>query len=259
MRTKILGFVLGFAVGVLTLSVLLWSSGRMPQTAQNDEQKAAVIASAAIPYDAPRPPELRLDGPITSSANRPLQPSPETAMRLHQKSEKSEKLPQPPNLQLETPSTSSADRLDVGPSGIAAPIAGLKAAVIHDTYDETRGTDRVHEALDIMAPRGTPVLAAVEGNVVKVFESKQGGHTVYQFDNAGEYCYYYAHLDRYAPGLREGMLLRQGDVLGYVGSTGNASADAPHLHFAIFRLGPDKKWWEGEPINPYPLVVEAIR
>ena len=105
-----------------------------------------------------------------------------------------------------------------------------------------------------MAPRGTPVIAAVEGNVVKLFHSKLGGTTVYQFDDSRTYCYYYAHLERYAPGLAEGTLLRQGEVLGYVGSTGNAQANAPHLHFEVHKLGPEKKWWKGEALDPLTLL-----
>jgi murein DD-endopeptidase MepM/ murein hydrolase activator NlpD len=116
-----------------------------------------------------------------------------------------------------------------------------------------RGGHR-HEALDIMAPRGTPVLAADEGNVAKLFLSKPGGLTVYQFDGSQTYCYYYAHLDHYAPGLKEGTLLRKGEVLGYVGSSGDASAGAPHLHFTIFKLGPDRHWWQGTAIDPYEFL-----
>ena len=107
--------------------------------------------------------------------------------------------------------------------------------------------------MDIMAPRGTPVLAVEEGRVEKLFTSKQGGLTLYQFDPSGEYCYYYAHLDSYAKDIEQGRLLRKGDVIGYVGSTGNASPTAPHLHFTIFRLGAEKRWWEGTAINPFPL------
>ena len=105
-----------------------------------------------------------------------------------------------------------------------------------------------------MAPRGTEVLAVAQGNVVKLFTSKPGGLTVYQFDDSRSWCYYYAHLDHYAPGLKEGMLLRKGDVLGYVGSTGDASPDAPHLHFAVFELGPEKHWWQGTAVDPLPLL-----
>ncbi len=143
-----------------------------------------------------------------------------------------------------------------GPHGLIIPVTGVAAADLRDNFDDKR-TDHKHEALDIMAARGTPVIAAVEGSVAKLFLSKPGGLTVYQFDNSRTNCYYYAHLDSYAPGLKEGMLLHKGDVLGYVGSTGNASAEAPHLHFAIFVLGPEKHWWEGTPINPYPLLGGA--
>ena len=132
------------------------------------------------------------------------------------------------------------------------PIAGVNPSALTDNFNELRD-GRKHEALDIPSPRGTPVRACAEGNVVKLFQSKQGGLTVYQFDDSQTYCYYYAHLDHYANGLREGMLLRRGDILGYVGSTGNASPQAPHLHFAVFALGPEKKWWQGTPIDPLPM------
>ena len=136
------------------------------------------------------------------------------------------------------------------------PVAGITPAQLSDTFNDARGGGtRVHEALDIMAPRGTPVLAAVDGKVEKLFTSDAGGLTVYQFDATGTYCYYYAHLDAYAPGLREGQVLKRGDVIGTVGSTGNADPEGPHLHFAIFLLGPDKRWHEGTPVNPYPLLT----
>jgi len=133
------------------------------------------------------------------------------------------------------------------------PLANIDPKTLTDTFNDAR-TGHKHEALDIAAPRGTPVLAVAEGNVVKLFNSKQGGLTVYQFDNSQRYAYYYAHLDRYAPGLKEGMLLRKGDTLGYVGSTGDASPNAPHLHFAVFQLGPEKNWWQGTALNPLPML-----
>jgi murein DD-endopeptidase MepM/ murein hydrolase activator NlpD len=136
------------------------------------------------------------------------------------------------------------------------PVQGVPAANLKDNFNEVHFGQR-HEALDIMAPRGTPVLAADEGRVEKLFLSKPGGLTVYQFDDSRTYCYYYAHLDRYATDLKEGMLLRKGDVLGYVGSTGNASPDAPHLHFTIFKLGPEKHYWEGSPIDPYEFLMAS--
>jgi murein DD-endopeptidase MepM/ murein hydrolase activator NlpD len=136
------------------------------------------------------------------------------------------------------------------------PVAGVVASQLQDTFGDNRGSDgeRAHEALDIMAPRGTPVLATSDGKVEKLFTSVPGGLTIYQFDPTRTWAYYYAHLDRYAPGLAEGRQLKRGDVIGYVGSTGNASEDAPHLHFAIFALGPAKRWWQGTAIDPYPLL-----
>ena len=139
------------------------------------------------------------------------------------------------------------------PGRLRMPVAGIDPGKLHSNFADQRGGHR-HEALDIMAPRGTPVMAVAQGNVAKLFTSKQGGLTVYQFDDAGTLCYYYAHLDRYAAGLKEGTLLRAGDVLGYVGSTGDASETAPHLHFAIFRLGPEKQWWKGTAIDPLPFL-----
>ncbi|WP_242103320.1 MULTISPECIES: M23 family metallopeptidase [unclassified Lysobacter] len=139
-------------------------------------------------------------------------------------------------------------------TALLMPVRGVRPEQLGDTYNQTRGGTRIHEALDIMAPRGTPVVAAVDGKVEKLFTSDAGGLTVYQFDPSATYAYYYAHLDSYAPGLHEGMQLRRGDVIGTVGSTGNASPDGPHLHFAIFLLGPEKQWWKGTPVNPYPLL-----
>ena len=141
------------------------------------------------------------------------------------------------------------------PPALLLPVQGVAASDLRDTFDDGRdGDKRGHEAIDILAPRGTPVLAVDDGRIVKLFLSKPGGITVYQFDPSGRFAYYYAHLDRYAEGLAEGQTVRRGSVLGYVGSSGNASVDAPHLHFALFRLGPEKQWWKGEPINPFGFL-----
>jgi len=144
------------------------------------------------------------------------------------------------------------------PRPLSMPVEGIDPSAIHDMFNEMRGGDtRRHEALDIMAPRGTNVLATDDGTVKKLFTSVPGGLTVYEFDPDGRYCYYYAHLDAYAPGLHEGQVLRRGDLIGYVGTTGNAPKDAPHLHFAVIRLDPDKRWWTGTAIDPYPLLAKA--
>ena len=135
------------------------------------------------------------------------------------------------------------------------PVQGYDAKKLRDNFDETRGGIRKHEALDIMAPRGTPVIATDDGTIAKLFRSVAGGITVYQFDATEKFAYYYAHLDRYRDGLKEGEAVKRGDVLGYVGSTGNAPESAPHLHFTIFQLGPEKKWWRGKAVNPYPYLA----
>jgi murein DD-endopeptidase MepM/ murein hydrolase activator NlpD len=164
-------------------------------------------------------------------------------------------VPPPPLTPAEVPPLPRPDApAALPPGGLAVPVQGVTATQLTDTFDDTRGTGRIHEALDIMAPAGTPVLAVADGPVAKLFDSKAGGLTIYQFDPTGTYAYYYAHLQGYAPGLAEGRMLRRGEVIGYVGSTGNADPAAPHLHFAIFRLGPEKRWSEGTPVNPYPLL-----
>jgi peptidoglycan LD-endopeptidase LytH len=113
------------------------------------------------------------------------------------------------------------------------------------------GGARGHEAVDILAPRDTPVHAVEDGTIAKLFTSKAGGITIYQFDPGGEFCYYYAHLQRYAAGLADGKRVSKGEIIGYVGTTGNAPPNTPHLHFAIFQLTDAKRWWEGKPIDPY--------
>ena len=135
---------------------------------------------------------------------------------------------------------------------LAFPVKGYERA-LRDNFDEKRGR-APHEALDIMAPRGTPVVAVDGGTIAKLFRSVAGGITIYQFDETGRFAYYYAHLDRYETGLREGDTVKRGEVIGYVGSTGNARADAPHLHFTVFALGADRKWWKGVAINPHAAL-----
>jgi murein DD-endopeptidase MepM/ murein hydrolase activator NlpD len=139
---------------------------------------------------------------------------------------------------------------------LLAPVRGVEVRAIRDSYHERRGVRR-HEALDIMAPHGTAVLAADDGRIGKLSRSLAGGISIHQVDREGRFVYYYAHLAGYADGLSEGMEVRRGDVIGFVGSTGNASAKAPHLHFAVFRMAPGKRWWKGPPLNPHPLLTGA--
>ena len=139
---------------------------------------------------------------------------------------------------------------------LAIPVRGMPRQHLRDTFNDSRAIGRRHDAIDIMAPRGTEVLAVEDGTIAKLFTSKAGGLTIYQFDPTQTFSYYYAHLDRYASGLAEHQKVSRGQVIGYVGSTGNASEDAPHLHFAIARLDTDRSWWKGDPINPYPLLAK---
>lgn len=235
-------FVLGFLVGALSLYYFLWRTGGLTPghpLARTTVDSAWGRGGSARPVSPA--PEVR-------PSAEPVAP-PATVVT-----------PKAPFPTLPESSTPTAPRtplsgFTLGRDPLVMPVEGARASELHDSFDETRGATRRHEAIDIMAPRGTPVVAAVDGSIEKLFTSNQGGLTIYEFDRARNYCYYYAHLDRYAEGVKEGQLVRRGDRVGYVGSTGDASAEASHLHFTIFQLGPDKHWWLGTPINPYPFLL----
>ena len=139
--------------------------------------------------------------------------------------------------------------------GLIVPVAGVTVSQLQDSFDEGRDENRVHRALDILAPRGTPVLSADDGKILRVRPNTLGGNTVYATDPLGRVVYYYAHLDAYQPGLTEGATIARGDVLGTVGTTGNAPKDTPHLHFQVMQMPADGRYWDGEAINPYPLFL----
>jgi len=140
------------------------------------------------------------------------------------------------------------------------PIDSMDPEPLKGDFDQRRGGGaRGHEAVDILAPRNTPVHAVEGGTIAKLFSSKAGGTTIYQFDPSARFCYYYAHLERYAEGLREGAAISRGDVIGYVGTSGNAPPNTPHLHFAIFQLTSARHWWDGKAIDPYPVFRRATR
>ncbi|HCT24926.1 MAG TPA: endopeptidase [Stenotrophomonas sp.] len=162
-----------------------------------------------------------------------------------------------PTAEAATPRASLLASVDAAPDGLLLPVQGVLPSQLRDTFTDARSEGRVHDAIDIMADAGTPVLAVADGTVEKLFDSKRGGLTIYQFEPSGRWCYYYAHLQRYADGLAEKQVIKRGEVIGYVGSTGNASAEAPHLHFEVHVLGPEKQWWKSESINPYPLLKSA--
>lgn len=150
-----------------------------------------------------------------------------------------------------------AESVVVGPSGLAIPVANVRPAQLVDTFTQARaGGARVHDAIDIMAPEGTAVVAAAPGTVEKLFFSEGGGGiSVYVRSDDRRWIYYYAHLSAYAPGIGEGRKVPRGALIGYVGHTGNASPDGPHLHFAVNQMRDGEKWHQGSPINPYPLLA----
>lgn len=220
-------FLLGCLVGANATYFLM---------ARSDATAVAAVSVATDPPAASDPPP----SDSTQHATRPLLPLPVARLRGA--------LMTPDSV----PTHASAATSE---NGLLIPVQGITASQLSDTFTDARSSDRVHDAIDIMAPAGTPVFAAADGHVEKLFTSKLGGLTIYEFNGDGTLAYYYAHLQRYADGLTEQQQVRRGQVIGYVGATGNASADAPHLHFAIFVLGPEKQWWKGDAVNPYPRLV----
>jgi peptidoglycan LD-endopeptidase LytH len=209
----------GFALGAATVLLVVWLY-RKEQAPPLPEAPSAAPPVSATPVPAPTPaPSPGPRSPVPPPA-RPTVPLP----------------------------------ADLAQRDLLVPVQGISREALADTFDDARSAGRVHDAIDIMAPRNTPVVAVEDGRIAKLFTSDMGGLTLYQFDPTETYTYYYAHLDHYAPGIKEGDRVARGQVIGYVGSTGNASPEGPHLHFAISRLGPDKKWWQGEAINPYPAL-----
>jgi murein DD-endopeptidase MepM/ murein hydrolase activator NlpD len=153
-----------------------------------------------------------------------------------------------------TTTVSASPIADLRARRLAVPVLGIGRDQLRATFDDPRGDSRAHEALDILAPTGTPVVAVENGTIAKLFLSEAGGITIYQFDPTGRFAYYYAHLDAYAPELRDGHQVTQGQIIGFVGATGNAPKETPHLHFAIFELTEARRWWEGNPIDPYAVL-----
>ncbi|MDP2054172.1 MAG: peptidoglycan DD-metalloendopeptidase family protein [Acidobacteriota bacterium] len=160
----------------------------------------------------------------------------------------------PPETTMTMPAMSSNAVAVLRDRRLEVPVQGARREDLRNMFDEQRGASRRHEAIDLLAPRHTPVVAVEDGTIAKLFVSDAGGITLYQFDPTSAYCYYYAHLEGYADGLKEGDRVKRGDLLGYVGTTGNAPKDTPHLHFAIFQLTEKKQWWQGTPIDPYTVL-----
>lgn len=187
---------------------------------------------------APPPPEVATAIPTPPAAAAPLAPDRPLAARPDDAVSAAE----------------SGDEIATLRRALVVPVAGIQRSQLRDSYSDPRG-DRVHEAMDVLAPRGTPVLSAADGTVLKLFDSTPGGLMIYASDPSRRFILLYGHLDRYADGLVDGMPLARGQVIGYVGTSGNAAAGTPHLHFEILRANPAVDWWIGDPLNPYTLLV----
>ena len=225
----------GFVLGAATVLLIVWLYGGKARSAPPVAAMEPPVPGAQAPSPVPGP--AAAPGPAGSA-------------------------PVPPGTTSQAPSPLPPPMLERPPAdllqrALLVPVQGMPRTKLTDTFDDARGQGRVHNAIDIMAARNTPVLAIEPGRIVKLFTSNLGGLTIYQFDPGETYCYYYAHLDHYAPGLKEGDPVARGQVIAYVGTTGDASPDAPHLHFEITRLHADKKWWQGDPINPYPILRQG--
>ncbi len=238
----IVAFIVGALLGAGSLFMYLRQIGHV------DPQPVLVVAPAATGVTAPVAPGTAATGAIITPGSLP--PAPVVPTDLSEAD-----LPLRP---VQTASDAAAAPTSAAATApkLLIPVEGMKLAQLSDNFDQPRGAERHHEALDIMAPKGTKVLAVADGKVAKLFDSKAGGLTIYQFDPSDKLAYYYAHLDKYADGLKEGAEIKRGDVIGYVGVTGNSSPTAPHLHFAVFELTPEKQWWKGTPLNPFPMMAD---
>jgi murein DD-endopeptidase MepM/ murein hydrolase activator NlpD len=204
----------------------------------------------SITIEKPLQPQLARITPTETSTPTP---TPETSTSETPTPEAPTPTPEPPPSPSPSPSPLIPPTF-VGQMDLIIPVAGVRPEQLLDTFDDARSEGRVHDAIDIMAPAGTPVIAATEGKIVKLFQSERGGTTIYQLSPDEKTVYYYAHLQGYAQGLAEGGYVRRGDVIAYVGDTGNAGAGNYHLHFSISAVSDPKRYWEGTSINPYPLL-----
>jgi murein DD-endopeptidase MepM/ murein hydrolase activator NlpD len=224
------GVLWGFLGGVLSVAAIVWKA---------ESEQTWVGRSAR--YVAIRLPGVDRWDEATIDADSPVLESPVATAG-------SESGPEP------TPSISAPPAAELEDRDLVIPVEGVGREQLGRTFDDARGSSRKHEAIDILAPMGTPVLAIEDGRIARLFNSKAGGITIYQFDPTERFCYYYAHLQRYADGLRENDTVRKGQIIGYVGVSGNAPKDTPHLHFAVYRLTAEKRWWEGTPVDPYEIL-----
>lgn len=244
-----------FFIAVWALLALMsaWMLGQQVNAATQPQLLSATPQSASLTAGPVQAGSTPIPG--STSIERPAATKPSEGIR--QKATLAATQPLPPMAVISAPVVNELDIAPLRSRALTIPVQGTTAPQLKDTFTQARAGGVPHDAIDIMAPRGTPVLAVDDGRIAKLFLSKAGGITLYQFDPDSRYAYYYAHLDRYVDGMTEGAPVSKGQVIGYVGSTGNASPDAPHLHFAIFKLGPERRWWQGTPLNPYLVWHQA--
>lgn len=235
-RNVIAAAVAGVIVGALATAVLMSSWGRglttpaaVPMAPGINADDVVAVLDAALP-----------DG----GAVRPAETAPSSAPE-----------PRPIDSSVPTISAAPGDALDdLRSRRLTIPVSGIGPGQLQQTFTDRRGDSRTHHAIDILAPRNTPVVAVEDGTIARLFISKAGGITLYQYDPDRKYVYYYAHLERYADGLKEGGAITRGQLLGYVGTSGNAPPNTPHLHFAIYATSDPKRWWEGTPLDPFLVL-----
>jgi peptidoglycan LD-endopeptidase LytH len=234
-RTFATGALLGFVSGAFVVAAIVWQYGNVVGS------RAASMHNPANPPPATERwqdhPNEDVDTPVLEQAEGGPAPPP---------------VPTTGSTPVIAPAPGSAAGLEN--RDLEIPVEGIRSEQLTRSFNDKRGSARLHEAIDIPAPRNTPVKAVEDGTIARLFFSKAGGITIYQFDPTERFCYYYAHLERYATGLAEGGKVRKGQVIGYVGTSGNAPKDVPHLHFAVYRLTGEKRWWEGTPIDPYDVL-----
>jgi len=203
---------------------------------------------SALDLDDPRPSGTAVaETPLPETPRRAAIPPPVATSSAGERRSEATPVPEP-----QEPSIGADPIAELRRHALRLPLDDVEVDVMKHSFAERRDRGgRPHEAADLMAPRMTPVYAVESGRIAKLFLSKAGGTTIYQFDPSEHYCYYYAHLQQYAAGLKEGQTVRAGELIGYVGSSGNAAPDAPHLQFAIFKLADAKRWWDGTAVDPY--------
>jgi len=256
-RPVLLAGLGGFALGAATVLLVVWVYGVRPAGApigERSQERAGGEGAAAGGAWGPRVPSPGIQGGIgapSPSRGGSLPgggvPGPGAAPGAAAPGGAAAPPPLPPAL--------SSDVEALGHHHLLLPVQGLRREQLRDSFSEGRG-GHLHEAMDIMAARNTPVMAVEDGRLAKLSLSAQGGNTIYQFDPSETYAYYYAHLERYADGLHEGDRLRRGQVIGYVGTSGNAPPESPHLHFAILRLTSEKQWWKGTALDPFLVFTQ---